>query len=130
MTLKKAHIPALILSLVVLVFSLSGCGNDEENNDIAGKWIPTSAVLNGESVKYSELGLEEGYFQFEFFANGNCTATLAGIDYDGTYTCNETSVIATLGGVEERLVYEKTQGALTYYFDHTTSFTFAKEKTE
>lgn len=127
MTAKKTHISILLLSVAILLFTLSGCGDNKKNEDITGKWIPTSAVLNGESVKYSELGLKDGYFQFEFSENGTCSATIAGIDYDGTYTFSETSVVATLNGNDERLVYEKVQGTLTYNYDHTTSFTFIKE---
>lgn len=127
MTCKKTHIPILLLIVTLLMFTLVGCGDNENNKVIVGKWIPTSAVLKGESVKYSELDLADGYFQFEFFANGSCSATIAGIEYDGSYTFNETSVVATLNGVEERLVYEKLQETLTYNFDNTNSFTFIKE---
>lgn len=129
MTLKKTQI-SILLILTTLMFTLCGCGDDEANEILVGKWHPTSAVLNGESVKYSELGLEEGYFEFEFSSNGNCTATLAGIDYKGTYTFEETSVDAVLSGVHEKLIYERVQGTITYNFDNTTSFTFIKDKTE
>ena len=128
MTLKKHRVFLMLLSVFALPFTLSGCGENETNQVLVGKWTPTSAVLNGESVKYSELNLEEGYFQFEFSADNTCSATIAGIDYSGTYTFVETSVDTVLAGNHEKLIYEKVQGTLTYNYDNSTSFTFIKQK--
>ena len=69
----------VFLSLFAVIFLLSGCGDKSENEVLKGKWVPISAVINGETVQYSELDLKNGYFEFNFKGNGSCTATLAGI---------------------------------------------------
>ena len=95
---------------------------------LKGKWVPVSAVIDGETVQYSELELKDGYFEFNFKGNGNCTATLAGIEYKGSYVFSGTSVDATLNGNSEKLSYEATRQTLTYSYDNTTSFTFIKDQ--
>lgn len=118
----------VFLSLFAVIFLLSGCGDKSENEVLKGKWVPISAVINGETVQYSELDLENGYFEFNFKGNGSCTATLAGIEYKGSYVFSGTSVDATLNGNSEKLSYESARQTLTYSYDNTTSFTFMKEQ--
>lgn len=118
----------VVLSLFAVILLLCGCGDKSENEALKGKWVPVSAVINGESVQYSELELEDGYFEFNFKGDGSCTATLAGIDYSGKYVFSGTSVDATLNGNNEKLSYEATRQTLTYSYDNTTSFTFIKEQ--
>ena len=93
----------VFLSLFAVIFLLSGCGDKSENEVLKGKWVPISAVINGETVQYSELDLKNGYFEFNFKGNGSCTATLAGIEYKGSYVFSGTSVDATLNGNSEKL---------------------------
>lgn len=118
----------VFLSLFAVIFPLSGCGDKSENEVLKGKWVPISAVINGETVQYSELDLKNGYFEFNFKGNGSCTATLAGIEYKGSYVFSGTSVDATLNGNSEKLSYESARQTLTYSYDNTTSFTFMKEQ--
>lgn len=118
----------VFLSLFAVIFLLSGCGDKSENEVLKGKWVPISAVINGETVQYSELDLKSGYFEFNFKGNGSCTATLAGIEYKGSYVFSGTSVDATLNGNSEKLSYESARQTLTYSYDNTTSFTFMKEQ--
>ena len=118
----------VFLSLFAVIFLLSGCGDKSENEVLKGKWVPISAVINGETVQYSELDLKNGYFEFNFKRNGSCTATLAGIEYKGSYVFSGTSVDATLNGNSEKLSYESARQTLTYSYDNTTSFTFMKEQ--
>ncbi len=118
----------VFLSLFAVIFLLSGCGDKSENEVLKGKWVPISAVINGETVQYSELDLKNGYFEFNFKGNGSCTATLAGIEYKGSYVFSGTSVDATLNGNSEKLSYESARQTLTYSYDNTTSFTFMKEQ--
>ncbi len=118
----------VFLSLFAVIFLLSGCGDKSENEVLKGKWVPISAVINGETVQYSELDLKNGYFEFNFKGNGSCTATLAGIEYKGSYVFSGTSVDATLNGNSEKLNYESARQTLTYSYDNTTSFTFMKEQ--
>lgn len=118
----------VFISLFAVIFLLSGCGDKSENEVLKGKWVPISAVINGETVQYSELDLKNGYFEFNFKGNGSCTATLAGIEYKGSYVFSGTSVDATLNGNSEKLSYESARQTLTYSYDNTTSFTFMKEQ--
>ena len=118
----------VFLSLFAVIFLLSGCGDKSENEVLKGKWVPISAVINGETVQYSDLDLKNGYFEFNFKGNGSCTATLAGIEYKGSYVFSGTSVDATLNGNSEKLSYESARQTLTYSYDNTTSFTFMKEQ--
>lgn len=118
----------VFLSLFAVIFLLSGCGDKSENEVLKGKWVPISAVINGETVQYSEFDLKNGYFEFNFKGNGSCTATLAGIEYKGSYVFSGTSVDATLNGNSEKLSYESARQTLTYSYDNTTSFTFMKEQ--
>ena len=118
----------VFLLLFAVIFLLSGCGDKSENEVLKGKWVPISAVINGETVQYSELDLKNGYFEFNFKGNGSCTATLAGIEYKGSYVFSGTSVDATLNGNSEKLSYESARQTLTYSYDNTTSFTFMKEQ--
>lgn len=118
----------VFLSLFAVIFLFSGCGDKSENEALKGKWVPVSAVIDGETVQYSELELKDGYFEFNFKGNGSCTATLAGIEYKGSYVFSGTSVDATLNGNSEKLSYEATRQTLTYSYDNTTSFTFIKDQ--
>ena len=105
----------VFLSLFAVIFLFSGCGDKSENEVLKGKWVPVSAVI-------------DGYFEFNFKGNGSCTATLAGIEYKGSYVFSGTSVDATLNGNSEKLSYEATRQTLTYSYDNTTSFTFIKDQ--
>lgn len=124
----KRFISALIIALI-FTFSLTGCSNNK-NSEIVGNWIPTTASLNGETVQYSYLGLDDNYFGFSFKANGTCTATLAGITGKGTYIFNGTSVDVTIDQEEpKKLTYDN--GTLTLklnYDDDVTTFSFIKTK--
>ena len=53
----------VFLSLFAVIFLLSGCGDKSENEVLKGKWVPVSAVIDGETVQYSELELKDGYFE-------------------------------------------------------------------
>jgi hypothetical protein len=109
-----------------LLSVLSGCGS-EENSPLVGKWVATSAMINGETIMFSELNTEDREFSFTFEKNGKCTAVLAGISNDGTYTFNKTSVDITYGRKTEKLTYNS--GVLTLNFNYnneTTSFMFTK----
>lgn len=127
MVIKKTFV--LLCSACFLLLALCSCGEDQNNSEIAGHWVPTTATLNGSSVNYSELDLEDDYFSLTFNSDGTCTATLTGIEGSGTYVFNGTSVDITINGDTQRLTYENSQLTLTLSYDgNTSSFVFAKEK--
>lgn len=114
--------------LMIVIFA--GCG-ENENLEIVGKWVPTTATLNDETVKYSELGIDESQFGFEFNSDGKCIATLAGISGEGTYVYHETSVDVEINSEIKKLDYDGATLTLNLDYDNnSTSITFIKEKSE
>ncbi len=115
----------LMCSLCILAVFV-GCG-DDKNAEIVGEWLPTTATINGETVKYSELGIKENHFSLTFTQDGKCTAVLAGISSESKYTFNDSSVDIELNGEPHKLEYS--YGTLKWtlnYGGEATSFTFAK----
>ena len=118
---------ALCCVLIMLVI-FTGCG-ENTNTEIVGKWVPTTATLNGETVKYSELGIDESQFCFVFESNGKCTATLAGISGNGTYNYHNTSVDVEINNDTKKLDYDGSTLTLNLDYDgNSTSIAFIKEK--
>ncbi|MEE1016482.1 hypothetical protein [Ruminococcus sp. JL13D9] len=117
----------LTLCLVFGLMLFSGCGDNAQNNEIVGKWVPATATINGETVQFGELNTDSDKFGFVFESNGSCEITIAGTKNSGTYTFNETSVDVEYGGKSEKLRYS--DGMLTLNFNYnneTTSFVFTK----
>ena len=101
----------------------------DKNSEIVGEWVPTTAKLNGSTIKYDELGIEKEKFGFVFTDDGKCTATLAGINDESSYTFNGTSVDIQINGEDYKLDYEKGNLTLSLnYGGEYTSFTFTKVK--
>ena len=118
---------ALCCVLIMLVI-FTGCG-ENTNTEIVGKWVPTTATLNGETVKYSELGIDESQFCFVFESNGKCTATLAGISGEGTYIYHDTSIDVNINNDTKKLDYDGSTLTLNLDYDgNSTSIAFIKEK--
>lgn len=121
---------ALVLVIMTAAFVLTGCG-DNANAEIAGKWIPTAANLNGENVRYSDLNLEDGYFSLEFSESGTCKATIAGVEGEGKYTFNNSSVDVRIDSEEYKIDYSNNTLTLTLnYGSNKSSFSFVKAPTE
>lgn len=107
---------AIILSCAftfILIFT--GCGNKKEC-EIVGDWVPSTATVNGTSVHYSSLGLEDDQFHLSFDSNGKCTVILTGITYNCTYIFNDTSIDITINNEKQKLGYES--GIITYNLDY------------
>ncbi len=119
----------LLLFCALSAFTVfSGCGSNE-NSEIVGEWVPASAVINGESVQYSELEVDQNDFALRFESDGKCTVTLAGITNEGSYTFSDTAVDIKANENEYKLDYEN--GTLTLALDYSNnaaSFTFTKSK--
>jgi hypothetical protein len=118
----------LILCTLLFIVLLTACG-DKENSEIVGKWVPTTATLNGTTVQYSTLDLDDDQFGFEFTSDGKCSATLTGITSTGTYTFSDTAVDIVINGESQKLSYDS--GTLTLvmnYDDNPMSVSFTKER--
>lgn len=115
--------------VIIILFAFSGC-TGKENSEIVGSWVPATAKIGGTTVNYSTLELEDGKFALEFFENGKCVITLAGIDNDGTYTFNGTSVDIITGKDERKLDYSNGTLTLNLEYDNNNSMqlTFTKTK--
>lgn len=121
----KKHTFFIILALSAVIM-FSGCG-ENKNAQLVGEWIPTTASINGETIKYDELEIEDNKFSLVFEENGNCCATLAGITHETSYTFNDTSVDIELNGEIHKLAYENSTLTLTLdYGTEVTTFTFKK----
>ncbi len=105
----------LLIGIMIALLTLAGC-SDSGNSEIIGSWVPTTATIGGTTVNYSTLELEEGNFGLEFYEDGRCVITLAGIDKEGTYTFNGTSVDVITGNDERKLDYSA--GTITLYIDY------------
>ena len=76
-----------------------------------------------------ELGIEKEKFGFVFTDDGKCTATLAGINDESSYTFNGTSVDIQINGEDYKLDYERGNLTLSLnYGGEYTSFTFTKAR--
>ena len=127
--MKKALCAAAALMIMLTLLFASGCG-ENKNSEIVGEWVPATANINGETIKFSELNTDNNNFGFVFEENGSCEVTIAGTKNSGSYVFNDTSVDIEYGGKTERLAYS--DGMLTLYFNYnneSTSFMFTK-KTE
>ena len=127
--MKKALCAAAALMIMLTLLFASGCG-ENKNSEIVGEWVPATANINGETIKFSELNTDSNNFGFVFEENGSCEVTIAGTKNSGSYVFNDTSVDIEYGGKTERLAYS--DGMLTLYFNYnneSTSFMFTK-KTE
>ena len=127
--MKKALCAAASLMIMLTLLFASGCG-ENKNSEIVGEWVPATANINGETIKFSELNTDNNNFGFVFEENGSCEVTIAGTKNNGSYVFNDTSVDIEYGGKTERLAYS--DGMLTLYFNYnneSTSFMFTK-KTE
>ena len=122
----KITVSALILLVFGVLAVLTGCSS-EDNSAIVGTWEATKANIHGETIQFSELETENKDFRFVFNSNGSCTAVIAGVSNEGTYTFNKTSVDILYGGKSEKLLYD--EGVLTlnfYYNNEKTSYMFTK----
>ena len=81
----KVRVMCLVLCVFVFASIFCGCGSNG-NAEIIGKWVPTTAKTDGETISYSELGIDEDQFGLDFKDSSNCTVTLAGISCDSAYT--------------------------------------------
>lgn len=127
--MKKALCAAAALMIMLTLLFASGC-SENKNSEIVGEWVPATANINGETIKFSELNTDSNNFGFVFEENGSCEVTIAGTKNSGSYVFNDTSVDIEYGGKTERLAYS--DGMLTLYFNYnneSTSFMFTK-KTE
>ena len=117
---------ACILVCAAAVLCFAGCGSGE-NSKIVGKWQATKVKLNGETISFSQLDADGKEFSFDFREDGSCKAVLGGIENNGSYTFNQTTVDIMYGGREEKLKYDRGVLTLTFYYNNEpTSYMFTK----
>ena len=118
----------LLVAMAILTFMFAFCGcDDNKNEEITGKWIPTTAVINGETVPYSSLELDKDSFEIEFFKDGKCTITSFGVTEKGSYIFNDTSVDVTINNSSQKLDYAT--GTISYtlnYHENPMSVNFVR----
>ena len=120
------NISALVLCAVLCLCVFAGC-SDDNNSEIVGKWVPTTVTIGSSTVPYSDLVKEGREFSLTFESNGKCKIILGGIENEGEFTFNETSVDINYSGQSMKLDYNR--GVLTLnlnYNNETTSYLFSK----
>ena len=80
-----------IIACLLICAAFAGCGSGE-NSKIVGKWQATKVKLKGETINFSELESEGKEFSFDFREDGSCKAVLGGVENNGSYTFNQTTV--------------------------------------
>lgn len=123
--IKRAAL-LLLCACVLSALMLSGCASGN-NAEIVGEWAPSTVSINGTTVSYSALDTKDRDFGFNFYSDGKCRVKIGGVENEGTFTFNETSVDVEYGGKTQKLSYN--QGVLTLqlsYNDITTSYMFTK----
>ena len=115
-----------LLLCAAMLCGLAGC-SDDNNQEIVGKWVPTTVTIGGSSVAYSEIKKEGKEFSLTFERSGKCILVLGGIRNEGEYVFNETSVDVTYGGQALKLDYSGGLITLTLnYNNESNSFLFSK----
>ncbi|MCQ2514430.1 MAG: DUF4923 family protein [Ruminococcus sp.] len=107
-----------IALLVITLFFLTACSNSDKNIEITGHWIPTTAVINGNTVDYNTLGLEEGQFSLDFKADGKCSIVLTGIKNNGTYTFSGSSIDVDTKNLKQKLSFSNNTISLTLDYEN------------
>lgn len=115
-----------LLTVCLLLLLAAGCSS-EDNSEIVGEWTPSTVLIDGTTIAYSDLDTSGKDFSFTFYSGGKCKITIGGITNEGSFTFNETSVDVEYGGKTQKLSYDR--GILTLKLDYngnTTSYMFTK----
>lgn len=121
----RRFLSVLWICLTLLAF-MAGCGS-EKNTKLIGRWEATKVNLNGETINFSDLDTNNKEFSFEFREDGSCRTVLGGVENDGTYTFNETTVDIVYGNKTEKLHYDRGVLTLTFRYNHeTTAYMFVR----
>lgn len=119
-------VSALLIYAVLFLCVFSGC-SDDNNEEIVGKWVPSTVMLGSSTISYSEIVKEGKEFSLEFDRSGKCRLVLGGIENEGEYTFNETSVDINYSGQSLKLDYSGGILTLTLnYNNESTSYMFTK----
>ena len=117
---------AATVLICVFLLALAGCSS-KDNSELVGEWKPSTVSIDGTTISYSELQTKGRDFSIEFYSSGKCRIKIAGIENEGSFSFNETSVDIEYGGKTQKLSYD--QGILTLKFEYdgqTTSYMFSK----
>ena len=115
-----------LLTVCLLLLLAAGCSS-EDNSEIVGEWTPSTVLIGGTTIAYSDLDTSGKDFSFTFYSGGKCKITIGGITNEGSFTFNETSVDVEYGGKTQKLSYDR--GILTLKLDYNgnaTSYMFTK----
>lgn len=100
-----------IVSLLLVCSMLSGillinCAN-KKNDILVGDWSPTTVEIQGKIMKYSDLGVNNSLFDLYFTKDGRCSVTIGGIETDGIYFLNKSSVDIELNDKNQKLCFQR-----------------------
>ena len=89
----KKHI-ALLLALV-MVFALTACGGEKDNDPNLGKYVGATVEVFGEDVNISEI-YSEGENYIELRSGGKCVFTLDGDSASGKWKLDGNDIVLTI----------------------------------
>ena len=100
-----------IVSLLSVCIMLSGillinCAN-KKNDILVGDWSPTTVEIQGKTMKNSDLGVNNSLFDLYFTKDGRCSVTIGGIETDGIYFLNKSSVDIELNDKNQKLCWKE-----------------------
>lgn len=111
-----------ILSSILLI----NCTN-KKNDILVGDWSPTTIEIQGTTIKYSDLIVNNQLFDLCFTKDGRCSVTIAGVKNDGIYSLNKSSVEIKINNKSQKLSFEGRTLTMSLDYDNTdTLITFVR----
>ncbi len=111
-----------ILSSILLI----NCTN-KKNDILVGDWSPTTIKIQGTTIKYSDLIVNNQLFDLCFTKDGKCSVTIGGVKNDGIYSLNKSSVEIKINNKSQKLSFEGKTLTMSLDYDNTdTLITFVR----
>lgn len=111
-----------ILSGILLI----NCTN-KKNDILVGDWSPTTIEIQGTTIKYSDLIVNNQLFDLCFTKDGRCSVTIGGVKNDGIYSLNKSSVEIKINNKSQKLSFEGRTLTMSLDYDNTdTLITFVR----
>lgn len=109
---KIGMIGVLMVLCMVMTTVFCSCSGGDLKTDIIGKWTLTSIITDGKTQTLAEYCEEQGVDSmgmeatYTFAEEGVVTATMGGVDVEGTYTIDGSTVTVTFNETPSNLTYD------------------------
>lgn len=123
---KIFNISHLSFCGILLGILLINCTN-KKNDILVGDWSPTTIEIQGTTIKYSDLIVNNQLFDLCFTKDGRCSVTIGGVKNDGIYSLNKSSVEIKINNKSQKLSFEGRTLTMSLDYDNTdTLITFVR----